>query len=391
MYKPCTVLDLLPQKRDSRLPNLDAALRLLKRIDFFVEQACEAMSRLSSNQWSFFDPHVGDTACHLRAFMNLNIYTLQLINLEFCQKMSEMLASEKEAIKRISLSLSKNEFPKNKLTIDEFLTQNNLKLEFPRFFFYLISAYTLSFTIGCGKKEDERNTIDYNSVADFIGESRKYVDKLCHHLQRRIAEMSCDFLIKICNDLQGSQAKKSLIQRTCKDRRGRWVVPCFQSGVVLSEFIVQHEVVVSLRDNNTDSVFFFRGNQQKRSIEFIKTASFHQINLEKDVCIDIAANLGEGFSVSSLEKAHVFSNFFLSNMASHPQYTCESLAEDSANVYNDVLEYRRSYEHYYKMAKSDGFSKQNAKNILISHITCKNFAEILAVRSSYACPSGKAV
>ena len=217
---------------------------LVNLVKFIASNYVEAMRCFYVlKEYQHFDPHVGDTACQVRA---LQVSMLaQKPNYGFdrneVERNKAILEQAINVLAQGSVKTVKNNF----ITIEDFLIQFNLSLEISKENMLLVVSYILTKY----KKENGfgDHYIDVNKIKQDANISVKSCKKLIRHYQLTMARQSCIDIINYAQKFGfSSEYTRHLEQLIKNDDDGRNVMPCFLQMEVIIEVLQQMQLKVVL-------------------------------------------------------------------------------------------------------------------------------------------------
>lgn len=358
------LVDFLPQEKNTQLLGLPLVVTFLKNLCFFTQQMMKTLGVLKEGKWSAFDPHVGDTACQTRAFLNL-LLSKKVCDVELAT-LTTQVSSLQEKLKHLILDYSKRQ-AYHRLTPRELIEQEDLDLLIPEHIYYFALSLFLSVEIEYVANTNKTAVIDYVKTGNKIGVSKSFAKRLCRHLQRAITEYSCEILQKHDNNIQIKQ-----------DSLERFVVPTFQGAKTLLKMALEEGFLFVVRVQKDNNPFHILAYQREQGTERIKLLGLQEsvsFIVANQPAVEVVAEVqgGEFDYGAWLKKIYQYSfeDLFLFNMAAHPQYSCPSLRESEANLYANVPVVLKQYKECFERAHQDGFSLDNPSMLLMKHVSSK--------------------
>ena len=118
--------------------------------------------------------------------------------------------------------------------------------------------------------------IDFSELSSELFISRSFAKKIGHFYQKKLSELSCDFIFQLTKELPDSHELESILPLLHhQSDEGRMVLPCY----CVTEIIVLHMIenqahlilLVDVAANNTrqQSALFLKGSKQQKNFELI--------------------------------------------------------------------------------------------------------------------------
>jgi hypothetical protein len=304
--------------------------RIVTTLAFLVEQLITAKQCFYSfNQLEHFDPHVGESACQIRAYQLLQLtiskdeHSLDkaLAHINELKTILEKLAHLKE------LNWADQQIPNNKQTVDQLLKDADIYFDLSTEDLFLIGCYFLT-----SFKQTDTNdniSINYLAIAKELQATREYAKKLVRYYQRFLSRLSCELVFEWARAIdQGSVELTTLkkLQRTDDD--GRPILPFYY----FTEILLQHLVKQGL----SILVIIFNPNSHKQPPTFLKVESnglatpltypaTSETSLSEPYFIvsgesQLAFDVPEEAYLKKINEVSFFKVLLL-NTAAHPQYS----------------------------------------------------------------------
>lgn len=372
------ITDLLPQNNLALVRDSKMAFEILKTLYNIISLLMDCMHKFYvSKQYRHFDPHVGDTACQIRAYAFIVLSKKKDDN----NVITERLHFFNVILDKLTKILRTEITCKNKrLTIIEFL--KNYECYFPLTWeeYFLYKSYFLTLF----KKSNSQITyICSNEIACFLKVSKKLSKKMAHKYQSHLAMMSCDFIKTIALDLNiNKKNSPSIVFSISYDDDGRMVYPLFFSSRILFMHMQKTGCAVlvvleTINGNNSykDFILFDKGDNQGRLL----TKNNSSIKKEEVCMVIISTRFTASplLSAELLKKLNYFGLYatFLMNAAAHKQFSGVTLAPFANQFVPDTTSLtgtEKAIETEFLALKSDahqyGFCQGNPSILLIKHI-----------------------
>ncbi len=392
-----SILDFFPKDPNSLLKNLQMKEETLSFLIRLLKIGVDALKNFDQKNFYLFDPHVGDTACQIRALKILFVVNKlksmeiheEIKILKECQLKVESILKDFYHLKESkNINICKNLASTE--TISQFLREKNLLINISRETHFLIISYFLTYY-----KEDRfdtSNTIQFNKISSELNVTRKYSKKLIHAYQVRLSNESISFIIDLLKKTPTYQAWNPVIcSLQHKDDDGRSVIPCFLTIKVLLESIIKEKICVLVitevedTQKNPVDIFSMVFLPENGKFVFQETANFDFFM----PCIVVQGLLQENeHRKSKTQYIQAFlklglENIILANMASHPQLSGKRLEGESFNPYKKLLtkhekltvlrELEEELLYMKELSYSHGCCEKNKTLFMIKHIFCDTY------------------
>jgi hypothetical protein len=399
--------DLLPYSEDILLTSLQDRIRILQLLLFYYRSSQDAISAFTSKKYTEFDAQVSENLCQIRAYQLTQIVrksnedesdsnSLTVINLKFNQ-----LFATCDALLSSYVYLSKkrpsyySKIIDQETTLKDFLREHKFDLDFSDLAYFLTQTYILSKYKLVGEYNISHG-IDYDDLCNNLNiQSRTYVRKIIHKLQRNISKYSCQFIFNIMSNLDFDNRHNFLLQSLYfNDEVGRHVFPSYESTNIILQHKIKNglgvKVVVNrISDNGSDNIIFLLKPSQAHKKYVLSSANEFDSYDGLTTFIGIARYNGQ---ISESKELYIskflnigFENIILANMAQHPQYAGILLDDKKHNPYItlNVNGLQQSYIDYIREAESRflkhkhistsiGCTPNNAGLFLLTHVRCDN-------------------
>jgi len=193
-----SVLKLLPYSKKALLTCPKDRVKVIYLIDYFMNIAIECVDCICEGNFNMFDPHVGDTACQIRA------YQLQLIanNIYRSSELPELFKLKqniqehrKKLEQRMKECRAMKKKRHEKINIIEFIKAKSLDVELPWYLIFCIQFYFL--TVHNIKRDGITVGIDYARVVSDVNISLTQARSISKRFQRRVAKISNTFVLHL--------------------------------------------------------------------------------------------------------------------------------------------------------------------------------------------------
>ena len=387
--KQYSLIDFLPYTNSSNLMRKNLKKRIIGLVCFFCDQVIEVIFNLILDEYSKFDPHIGESLCQIRAYM---IYLTSQENRRMAKKVAlknflhkarKVRMKSLEMIFKIESGHDKEEIS---LKLSEFLSENNLNFFLSEELCVLTKFLILT---KYKKVEDYGEFINYDQFIEDTRLSKYILRKVVHSFQVEISLMSCRFIEKISMGFSNyDEIIESLMHLKKKDDDSRHVLPCH----LVMEIIMNHaqlngEVLFNVkieRKNNGEIHDNIHIHYEAGATGFKRISNFN--NEHKRLCIFIQGIMElncidiepKEVFISRIEKTgmkHIIS----CSMAKHYQYPGKKLEkieksfDDFLLTHNDcgfISNYRKEFVYKKSCFPLIGCFDEQLTHYRIKHIFC---------------------
>lgn len=312
---------------------IDLMINLLKEFQ-------RSLNYFENNKLNQFDAQVGETLCQIRAY---KIYSLRVYSSPaFFSSLRELKNNLDSTIGRLELEanqyqqflkMHKSERPeyiRTPITLIDLFSNLGCLISIPEDAIYIFVSYFLC-QYHIVDSDNIPVTIDYKKIATHLSLSRSYSKKLGHFYQKLLSEQSCHFVFELLDQLPGkNELQRILPQLHLKSDEGRMVLPCY----CVTEIIVLHMIKKSANlllivdvviENSRERVtYYLKGSRDTNNFELT-----HHMNSKEPCVVMYGSHLTNNLLFKETLQAELLSfgikETILSNNASHPQYSGETL------------------------------------------------------------------
>jgi hypothetical protein len=328
--------------------------------NFIFDVAERALKDFQESRFENFDALVGDTACQIRVVMLLDL-TRNFDNLEI----SDIITRIQEVQKRLLNLNFRNLIPRRQLEFEDFCKKNDLFLEIPYKYLFLIEAYILKQSSDSNAEKTKPENLQELTT---VTVNKNFLEKIVRNTQKSLSRHSVEYLQTIAGRIKYSLPKNLVYV----DKSGIQGLPCFIGIEILIRQLSEGKYYSILRcKNKLNSVrsFLFKGN--KRLVAFEKNA------FEKKLLKPVFVVEGYGEALDEKKvKQFGFEDILKANAAQHDQYFSEGKGRDPFESSDERYEEVRKYR---KLALEEGFCYKNPLTFCVEHIFCQPLID--AVRS----------
>ncbi|MBA3537881.1 MAG: hypothetical protein H0T84_14955 [Tatlockia sp.] len=369
-------LDLLVQSENSIIRDEKMRGSLIDFFSYAMETLIHVITLFNiEKKYEQFDPHIGDTACQIRACFialfakNTKQLSLVLKRIEEIKHFYNKLSEYKNSMQSNPLHEKNNNYTVRELAERigvYFYISNEEKILFQSFFLTVFKKETPFKTI----------VIDFDAISLKVNLSRKVSKKLTRHYQLSIASYSCSEIIRWASlNPQQDLTLLKAVQRFDDDERQ--VLPCYLFTKIMYFHALEEGISLFLvvEVDGERIPLYFKPNRKRT--EFIFSNNFND-DLHKP-CITITGhaqacpeNYPERFNIVGIN------TILLSAMAAHPQYSGNKLSDYNQHIFKD---FTKDWETTYQpiqneisymrlLASTLGCSYENPSLFVVHHIFC---------------------
>ncbi len=367
-------MTLLHQSGDTILMKPKAVIQILMNYKFQIEKTLYALENFICEKYYLFDPHVGDTACQIRAFKLLSIIKSNKKNIR--NDINLIKHQSDKIIHLCDFYHSANKIEKT--TVYNLFHTNDLDVE--------ISEESVFLSMSCHlselkiELENKKFIIDHHKLSLTMCVTRKAAKKLVHHYQKKISEFSIDYILEIIECCQKYKQIKPIIQRSIlHDADGRKTLPCYMTMKILlhttmkfNKFIL---VNMQIRNNINSKKIIFIYNAIEGDCQLLCKKKHKDIMNIPLIIIDaVAEDLNKNFNSKDVYLQRFneldLQKLILAYMAAHPQYPSmqrfnfnKQDAQELSHIINEMNE-------MWIFAIKNGCCEINKGLFFIEHIYC---------------------
>lgn len=383
MLKLC--VDLFPQEKTSLVRNHQMRVQVYRLLFDLTRYLITSLRVFYlDQQYSRFDPHVGETSCQIRAHENLLLAVNKQKKALLFRRLIQLLRIQgciHEALKNLEKIIVHN----NQQTIEEQIRSAGCLYEITKTEFFLV----ISFFLTEFKKYEANGEpfIHYDAISSKFKISRKLAKKLVRHFQISLAEYSCMDVFDWAEKLSFAENRIAILRSLKRyDDDNRPVLPCyFFTKIILLHLKKQRlPILFVIKSTNEclhkDLVLFFTGQLLVR-ISFNRNYTMHKENLHIP-CLVVAGETNRSFYGSGsayLEEVNRLGieKVFMANMAAHPQYSGKLLSSYQANPFFLM-------DRCNQAAVLMRTELETMRNFAYEHGCCKEKKELLFVKHIYS-------
>ncbi len=397
-----TNLALLPYEQNIVIKDITQKISTIELMEQLLKQLQLALSYFENRELYRFDAQVGETLCQIRAY---KIYYLSSYSTpEFIETIKKLKSDVTLGVKKLSikkehyqhlLKLHKSQRPESiraPITLARFFSELDCIIPLSEdVLFLFLSHFLCAFHLA-----DEGNipmAIDFSAVSSVLSVSRSFAKKIGHFYQKRLSELSCDFIFQLVKELPNSRGLESILPLLHhQSDEGRMVLPCYCVTEIIVLHMIENQanllllVEVAAKNQRKQSVLFLRGSKKQQNFELI-----NEEQQNDEPCMVMFGSSKPHYSYfidHTIEKiiSMGIKEVILSNNAAHPQYSGITLSSYRDNPYEILIsEHRNSLSIHEiniaeqraslliqmkKLADKTGCTSTNPTLFLLKHIFC---------------------
>lgn len=393
-----TNLALLPYESTIVIKDITQKISTIELMGQVLKHVQLALSYFEQNELYRFDAQVGETLCQIRAYKiySLSAYSnsqfleaVRKLNSEVSHGINKLL--QQAAYYKTLLKVHKSQRPESvraPITLADFFKELDCIIPLGDDVVFL---YMSHFLCHYHLVDDENipMAIDFSALADELTVSRSFAKKIGHFYQKRLSELSCEFIFQLVKELPDAHELESLLPLLHhQSDEGRRVLPCYCVTEIIVLHMIKHQAnLVLLVDNSahhkrTPRALFFKGSPQVYNFELMNDV--HQPNQPCMVMYGSSMSPSD-FTLDKLIAMGI-KEVILSNNAAHPQYSGVTLSAYKDNPYATLMaeerdslsiQQRTRVQHrasvlvqLKQVADKTGCSSNNPSLFLLKHIFC---------------------
>jgi hypothetical protein len=395
-----TNLALLPYDPYIVIKDITQKISIIELMSALLHQLHHALCYFEKNELSRFDAQVGETLCQIRAY---KIYYLATYSSHhFLEQVLTLKTRVLDGIKILSMQANqfhlalkqhKNErsdFIRNPITLIDFFKELKCLIPLSDDTLFLFSSFFL-----CHYHVVDDNhipmAINFAAIEEELSLSRSFAKKLGHFYQKRLSELSCDFIFNLVKELPESQELESILPLVHHQAdEGRMVLPCYcVTEIIVLHMIEKNANMLFLVDvitpaQRTRIPIFLKGSKTTHNFELID-----QDNAQDEPCMVMyGSRKSHSAALKDIQEQLLsigIKEVILSNNAAHPQYSGKTLSAYRDNHYETLISERtrlsvqqlatiqkRAHHLAHLKIKANilGCTSDNPKLFVLQHIYC---------------------
>lgn len=395
-----SLLDLLPQDKETLL-NSDNFPVIVQLLTFFIRELKQSLKVFFIDKnYAQFDPHVGDTACHIRAYHILHLSRLSekklLLNGVTISKRLNEIEEFGQRLDAWLKTINPRDYKNKK--IENFFEAQFINFECSPEELFLLQAHSLSKHVKFS--EDSSYTyIDTTEMARNVKLGKNATNLIIQKFQKNIAEFSVDFFLALLGGsslsyLQFSQ--QDLASIINYDEYRRKVIPAFIAMEIILENLLKNSISIIFRIqrrvNNTnfdliDCFFEVNEDQSKFVAQNFKYVDKHSS------CY-VVYGFADYSSENLVESKEVYLEKFikctpekimLTNLAAHPQFSSSKFSRFrdecfiSCNPSQKLIELKERKFFFTALAEQEGFCLKNSRCFFAQHAFCDTLIQFMSI------------
>ena len=392
-----TNISLLPHDSTVIIKDITQKIVYIDLMKNLLKQFQQAIVFFEKKNLSQFDAQVGETLCQIRAY---KVYYLTAYSPQsFLTTLFEVKKNVTQAITRLNteaqnyqhfLKMHKSQRPDNiraSMTLTAFFLSLECAFSIPEDAFFIFISYFLC-QYHLVDNDNIPTAINYSSIAMDMSLSRSYSKKLGHFYQKKLSELSCNFMFELLTELPGKEDLKSILPLFHRQSdEGRMVLPCYP----VTEIIVLHMIenkanLMLLMDIETEHnkkriSLLLKGS---KSLNNFKLGS-QQNDAEEPCIVMYGSSVTHNIGINEILSVGI-KEIILSNNAAHPQYSGVILSAFRDNPFKALMDECREQIsplnievvtslslhliRMKKLAEKIGCTVNNQSLFLLKHIFC---------------------
>lgn len=389
--------ELLPQNETTIIRDFKQYISIINFSKHIYKDIIDAVCEFYINKNFYkFDPHVGESACQIRANLIYYIYrhTKNYIGvtlfIESIKNKINFLNKLEKDPKYFYTNFKQGASIESLIKFIELDYKVNLNI---------ILLY-LCYVLTNQKKNNykEEMCIDIDKFMNDYQITRKMCKKFIHYLQKKLSWYSCEFIFHLSKSIQTSKNFDTLLHYTLtEDDDGRYVLPCYLSMKVMLNYMLKNIYTLVLDID-------YKGISHRKRLKLRANSEGKCLFLDKNSDTINPCLIVEGMAITSYNstneyiiqiREHSIYTIILAYMACHPQYNGKKLhflsedlfkliKENKENQYsltddikNEIHVIENELYQMRLLAEKIGCTKDNKNMFFIRHVYCSNFGNIL--------------
>ena len=398
-----SILDFMYQSPNGEVAEFKNKVSILKVTRFIIEHTLETLDAFFiKRQLHKFDPHVGDTACHIRGY-HILLLSEELKCLWMPAYINQYLQRMRGLKRSVEKKLNEPDLLKltGKFTLICFLQQLNAYFTMSEKLLFLVQCYILTKYNFIDDVLQVSVRLNKEKAALAMEITAKKAAKLLNKYQRSVADKSCQFVFQ-CNQQLNEYYSTSLLQAVKQmDDRQRSVLPDYLVTDILLVHLYKNAkpILLMLEQKNSQRCFnalglLFEIDKDKPN-EYKLCRRIDHEKLDMPCYVIHAETLYEN---NLLETPQAITKrildlgiraILMSFMATHPQYTGKKLSHLQDNPYTqladqtlEVITLNHQFIKMKRLAHTAGCCIENKKLCYTKHIFCVSIANLLQINSN---------
>lgn len=372
-----SVINLLPQDSQTTVDNIKLFKKFLVQIYNTITLLMDSLDKFYiAHDYSYFDPHVGESACQIRAYMFFLISKTDRMK-EAKEKINS-LNLKKTYLSNIIKNLEQIYCSEKTDTLSALVKKYDIDFTISQEECFIFKSYVLtSFKI----KAVHGYEVSRPLLRKFLMASKWCARKTIQKYQLSLSRWSCAFIKSLVDKLGfESNEYKNILNSVKYDERERMIYPCFFSSKIIFLHMMKMKcpVLAIYEDENMSNrsfVLFSEGSNVGKLVGKIDDG----INPTRCVVITFISRSAVTLSPAqfmAMFNRHGLYDIMLMNIAAHPQFSGKRLAPLGDTLIEDNDASLTLQEHLldeeFKTYKEDShihkldFSDQS--NLAIRHI-----------------------
>ena len=387
-YKIC---DLLPINNSAAITKKKLLIQTLNTLLLIYTSAQEAINQYLDNNYHDFDAQVSENLCQIRACMLASLNQNPISQEETLKTKTQIsqIISRIQQLKSNNIEETIRKIQRNDINVPKLISLYGLDTSATEPIIFLICTYIL-----CQFKRESlfhiSTGIDYRKLIEASKiESKSFLKKLVHRMQRLISSISSEFILSIAQQTHSSLDLNLLSQLQMHDEIGRSILPCYETTKIILNYMANNDINIRMvvyhkRDINIVAridTFTMKPKKIGDTFEYYYTPNNSHFMI---TCFGICDHSNkplaskEGYINNIMNIG--FINIILENMAQHAQYAGKELIEYKKNPYQKIIiegqsnathkakKSEKDFLEHKRLAEIHGCSIQNPSLFLLSHI-----------------------
>jgi hypothetical protein len=348
MLEPKELIHLFPYSLGAKLDTVSLKLRILNLTEFLLTSLHDSLYQFFiRNDLSYFDPHVGENLCQIRACYLLELQKNTKLNSRAQEEVMIELAQVKAMILRVkkiaqdaqAYPTLQNSFFGEWMSLNDFLNHLKVNINLSSHFVFLLVSFILTKYRGINAYEDM--IIDYPLLMQAVPASKNLCRRLIHLHQKCLSLLSINYVSK----MEANQVHKEVLYLLShKDDDGRSVLPCYTVTHYLIKKLIAWPMPILLlvrsaaRILPTLSLLFIcregRYYLEQKPLDMSANNACFVVYAATQASL---ATPEERSRYQSTYYCHGIESILMASMAVHPQYSGKKLGALKEDPYYPLL------------------------------------------------------
>ncbi len=369
-----SILSFLPQSPNAIIRDTNMCCGILKFTYHSVNFLIEALDNFYiKHNYNFFDPHVGENACQIRAYIFLILSKKKNIH-KITERINFLKKKNNQIIDAINLGIN-HKIKGKKSSI------YNIYIKYDLYFDISISEEFLykSYFLTIFKKIINIDFyIDKEYISKYFNISKYITKKITHEYQITLSEYSYNFIKKASNFYGINNTTYPNLFKNLLYNEGKPVFPCyFYSKIIFNNLLKNKDnLIIKIEDmNNKKSILFTNSNESNQLITLTNDTFLIDKVRMIVICDSESLLMKSPLAIQeSLNRLGIY-HILLMCMAAHPQYSgthlstwTNKLFPTDSHLLPKERELLNEFITYKEKAFSYGFCRENPLMLVVRHI-----------------------